>query len=319
MNVGDEQIYRLRDDALSERVRILAIHPRSSGQRYDVEFHCSEEAAPKRRLSAGILLQLAVGGGCQTRPMIELITSASATLANSFAQTAARGLQSLVPSGLAWIALFSLDGDRQPGQVLQAAIQWSGLSWSIAPVLTWLHNRNDATHALALLLVLVSACEVRSGAGSWLANNRAVTASTAGLVLLIEAGVPVWELFVLVSAGPLFAAIHERRMDSGVLVLCIYCLLLAGPVLFLADFLGRRDKARQARHSNPTVANADRTANVPDRLHIPRYRPSSATPGNSPAVSRLRSGPLPSNLTPQQARHHIALLRRISPRSNPSD
>jgi hypothetical protein len=51
MNVEDEQIYRLRDFAPSERVRILAIHPGKQRHRYDVEFLDGEKAGRQENIS----------------------------------------------------------------------------------------------------------------------------------------------------------------------------------------------------------------------------------------------------------------------------
>jgi hypothetical protein len=51
MDVGDEQIYRLRDDAPSDRVRILAIHPGKQRHRYDVEFLDGEKAGRQENVS----------------------------------------------------------------------------------------------------------------------------------------------------------------------------------------------------------------------------------------------------------------------------
>lgn len=36
MEIGDEQIYRLRDSAPSERVRVVAIDARKKNPRYDI-------------------------------------------------------------------------------------------------------------------------------------------------------------------------------------------------------------------------------------------------------------------------------------------
>lgn len=57
MNVGDEQIYRLRDYAPSERVRVVAIDTRKKNPRYDIEFLAGDkkgtsENAPGGRLRA---------------------------------------------------------------------------------------------------------------------------------------------------------------------------------------------------------------------------------------------------------------------------
>jgi hypothetical protein len=50
VSVGDEQIYRVRDYAPSERVRVLAIQPRKRSPRYDVEFLDGEKAGKRESI-----------------------------------------------------------------------------------------------------------------------------------------------------------------------------------------------------------------------------------------------------------------------------
>lgn len=55
IQVGDEQIYRLRDYAPSQRVRILAIDTRKKNPRYDVEFIDGENAGQQENIPSGRL------------------------------------------------------------------------------------------------------------------------------------------------------------------------------------------------------------------------------------------------------------------------
>lgn len=55
MNIGDEQIYRLRDSAPSERVRITAIHTQKKNPRYDIEFLDGAKAGTAEDTPAGRL------------------------------------------------------------------------------------------------------------------------------------------------------------------------------------------------------------------------------------------------------------------------
>lgn len=55
VDIGDEQIYRLRDYAPSERVRIVGIDTRKKTPRYEVEFIDGEKAGTQENIPAGRL------------------------------------------------------------------------------------------------------------------------------------------------------------------------------------------------------------------------------------------------------------------------
>lgn len=55
MGVGDEQIYRQRDFAPSERVRIVGIDERKRSVRYDIEFLNGDKAGTVENIPAGRL------------------------------------------------------------------------------------------------------------------------------------------------------------------------------------------------------------------------------------------------------------------------
>lgn len=55
MEIGDEQIYRLRDSAPSERVRVVAIDARKKNPRYDIEFLDGEKSGTTENTPAGRL------------------------------------------------------------------------------------------------------------------------------------------------------------------------------------------------------------------------------------------------------------------------
>ncbi|MFD7159408.1 hypothetical protein ACFV9C_32750 [Kribbella sp. NPDC059898] len=231
--------------------------------------------------------------------MIEMVSSVASAVTNRASGMVTRSSQVLMKSSVTWLAVVSLSQRRQPGRVLQAAVDWAGIHWAVQSITTWLHDRRTATEVVGILFTFVAVSGIRLGAASW-QSTRGPLGLTIGILLLLESNSSPLMLTAALFSGPLLAVIRERSVDSGLVVVISPLLALSAPLGVLAELFGFRERLLEdierlrVRNTSMPSGSSGRSEpqHNPDRIHPPEIRPYDALKWRTPdAVAQLRPGP----------------------------
>ncbi|WP_133804041.1 hypothetical protein [Kribbella caucasensis] len=171
--------------------------------------------------------------------MIELVSSLGSAVLNSAAGKAMKPLALLLDwLVFCWLAA-ALHHRQLPSAVLQHAIDWTGLSWSIGSATEWLHTRSDAVATAAVVLAFVAIAGVALGSVTWFETTRGPVGLALAVLMLLEVDGVSWQLILLGCIGPVIAMVRERSLESGLFVLtCPLLYLLLPPLTIIAQALG---------------------------------------------------------------------------------